>query len=262
MERKIKRILVLNLKHFVIFVTILSLASCKQGPQKLSQIEADLITVDSTLNQVDSINAFVQPYQKRINEVLDSTLAYAPNVLTKADGAYNTSAGNLMADIILSEANPVFKKRSGKDIDFVLVNHGGIRAIISKGNVSARTAYQVMPFENNIAVVELSGTAVLNLVNFLVQSKRAHPIAGMQIILEKDGALKTLKIQGKPLNTKRNYYVATSDYLVSGGDNMVFFKEAISITDTGYLIRNAMIDYFKKTDTLKAKVDNRFIKLD
>jgi hypothetical protein len=27
------------------------------------------------------------------------------------------------------------------------------------------------------------------------------------------------------------------------------------------MIRNAMIDYFKKVDTLKAKVDDRFIKI-
>jgi 2',3'-cyclic-nucleotide 2'-phosphodiesterase (5'-nucleotidase family) len=253
--------MILNLKHFVVFVTILFLTSCKQKPQKLSRIEGKQIAIDSTLLQVDSIDSFVNPYRDRINQVLDSTLAYAPKVLTKEDGAYNTSAGNLMADIILSEGNTVFKKRTGKDIDFVLVNHGGIRAIISKGNVSARTAYQVMPFENNIAVVELSGASVLNLANFLIKSNRAHPIAGMQIIIDKDDSLKTLKIQGRPLDKKRKYYVATSDYLVSGGDDMVFFKDALSITDTDYLIRNAMIDYFKKTDTLRAQVDDRFIKL-
>jgi len=109
--------------------------------------------------------------------------------------------------------------------------------------------------------VELSGASVEELATFLTKSKRAHPIAGMQIIMNKEGSLKTLKIQGKPLNKNRNYYVATSNYLVSGGDNMVFFKNAISITDTDYLIRNAMIDYFKKVDTLKAEVDNRFIQL-
>jgi len=111
--------MILNLKHFVVFVTILFLFSCKQAPPKLSQIEANLIQVDSTLAQIDSINSFVMPYRNRINQVLDSTLAYAPKVLTKEDGQYNSSAGNLMADIIFSEANPIFKKRTGKDIDFV-----------------------------------------------------------------------------------------------------------------------------------------------
>ena len=42
---------------------------------------------------------------------------------------------------------------------------------------------------------------------------------------------------------------------------MGFFKNMIDATDTEYLIRNAMIDYFKKVDTLNPVVDDRFYKL-
>jgi 2',3'-cyclic-nucleotide 2'-phosphodiesterase (5'-nucleotidase family) len=167
-----------------------------------------------------------------------------------------------MADLILSEANPIFKIRTGKDIDFVLINHGGIRASISKGNVSARTAYEVMPFENNISVVALNGTSVLELVDYLVKSKRAHPVAGIQIILNTNDTLHSVSIQGKPLDENTLYYVATSDYLVSGGDDMVFFKNGVSFTTLEYKIRNAIIDYFSKVDTLSPKIDNRYYKLD
>ncbi len=251
----------LKIQHFVIFVTIIALAACKQGPIALTKIEATQLPIDKNLSQIDSIEAYIAPYRKRIKEVLDSTLAYAPKMIAKDDGTYNRSAGNLLADIILSEANAIFKSRTGTEIDFVLLNHGGIRSIISKGNVSARTAYEVMPFENAIAVVELTGSAVVKMVDFLIKSGRAHPFSGMQITLEPSGKLKSINIQGKPLDIKRNYYVATSDYLVSGGDNMVFFKDAISIININYLIRNAMIDYFKKVDTIIAGVDNRFVKL-
>lgn len=254
--------MVLKIKQFVTIITIIFLTSCKDQPRKLSEIDSIQIPIDSTLAEADSIDSFIAPYRKRVNEVLDSALAYAPKMLTKDDGPYNTSAGNLLADIILSEANPIFKTRTGKNIDFVLMNHGGIRSIISKGNVSARTAYQVMPFENSIVVVELSGKSVLEMVNFLIKSKRAHPIGGMQIVLDKNDKLYSLKIQGQPFVENRNYYVATSNYLVTGGDNMGFFKEMLNSTDTDYLIRNAIIDYFKKVDTLNAKVDDRFYKLD
>ena len=247
----------LKIQHFVIFTTIIVLAACKQGPIALTKIEATQLPIDKNLSQIYSIEAYIAPYRKRVKEVLDSTLAYAPKMITKDDGTYNTSAGNLLADIILSEANPIFKSRTGTEIDFVLLN----RSIISKGNVSARTAFEVMPFENAIAVVELTGSAVVKMVDFLIKSERAHPFSGMQITLEPSGKLKSINIQGEPLDTKRNYYVATSDYLVSGGDNMVFFKDAISIININYLIRNAMIDYLKKADTIIAHVDNRFVKL-
>jgi 2',3'-cyclic-nucleotide 2'-phosphodiesterase (5'-nucleotidase family) len=248
----------LKIKHFVVFVTIIGLTSCKQDYKTLKKIEGKQISIDSTHIQKASIEEFVSPYRRRINEVLDSTLAYAPKTITKTDGEFNTSAGNLMADIVLSEANPIFKSRTGKEIDFVLLNHGGIRSIISAGNVSARNAFEVMPFENNIVVAEIKGKDVLEMVSFLIKSGRAHPIAGMQIVLDKSKKLRYTKINGKFLHPESTYNVATSDYLVSGGDNMGFFKNNTSVTDTDYLIRNAMIDYFKKIDTLAPKVDNRF----
>ncbi|MCP4977606.1 MAG: hypothetical protein GY931_15745 [Maribacter sp.] len=248
----------LKIKHFVIFITIISFISCKQKNSDLTKIKGKQIPIDSKHVEKVSIEEFVSPYRKRINEVLDSTLAYAPNTISKTDGEFNTTAGNLMADIVLSEANPIFKSRTGKEIDFVLLNHGGIRSIISAGKVSARNAFEVMPFENNIVVAEVKGTDVEDMIVFLIKSGRAHPIAGLQIVLDKNKKLRYAKINGRTVHPEKTYYVATSDYLVSGGDNMGFFNNNTSVTDTDYLIRNAMIDYFKKVDTLAPKVDNRF----
>ena len=259
---KLKHFRILYIKHFVIFITLCILTSCKQQSIGLTKIVATELIIDSTSKPVSGIENFILPYRERVNSILDSALAYAPYSISKTDGKYNTTAGNLMADLMLSEANPIFKKRTGKDIDFVLMNHGGIRSGISKGNVSARTAYEVMPFENNISVVELNGTSILELVDYLIKSKRAHPLSGIQIILNKDETVKSLKINNKPLDEKASYFIATSDYLVSGGDDMVFFKNGLSFTALDYKIRNAMIDYFSKVDTLLPKIDNRYFKLD
>jgi len=254
--------MILKIKHFVVFITIGYLLSCGDKVSELSAVAGERIVLDSAYSESDSIDAFVAPYRKRVNEILDSTLAYAPEVISKSDGKYNTSAGNLMADIVLSEANPIFKSRTGKEIDFVLLNHGGIRSQISKGKITARTAYEVMPFENTIVVAELSGKSVRELVSFLKNSGRPHPITGLEIMLNTDDTVASIQIQGKPLDEKRAYHVGTSNYLVTGGDQMGFFKDAKNVVDTDYLIRNAMIDYFKKVDTLSAAVDKRFVKLE
>ena len=254
--------MVLKIKHFVVFVTFSFLYSCGEQQPNLQKIDAKQIVIDSSLATTESIETLVKPYRERIDQVLDSTLAYAPYPISKTDGELNTTAGNLMADIVLSEANPIFKSRTGHTIDLVLLNHGGIRSLISKGNVSSRTAFEVMPFENSIVVAELKGSSILKLASYLRDSGRPHPIAGLQLILDAKNEIQSISIQGKPLQEDKIYYVATSNYLVNGGDSMVFFEDALNITNTDYLIRNAMIDYFKKTDTLKPVVDNRFIKLD
>ncbi|WP_297793563.1 5'-nucleotidase [uncultured Eudoraea sp.] len=251
----------LKIQHFVIFVTITVFFSCTNTPQRLTGISGVQLPITDSIVGADSIELFVAPYRERVNEVLDSALAFAPKTITKLDGKFNTSAGNLMADIVLSEANPVFNSTSGQNIDFVILNHGGIRSIISKGKVSARTAYEVMPFDNSIVVVAIKGKSVRDLISFLIKADRPHPIAGIQIVLNKNGTLRDVNIKGKPFDENKTYQVATSSYLADGGDNMGFFKDGLKVEDLNYFIRNAMIDYFIKVDTLTAEVDDRFVKI-
>ena len=260
-DAKLKSNMNLKTQHFVAFVTILLVLGCRQGPPTLKAIEGRQLSISDSLMAVDSLEQFILPYRNRVNEVLDSVLAYAPYPITKSDGKWNSSAGNLMADILLEQANPIFQKRTGKSVDFVLLNHGGIRSIISEGPVTARTAYEVMPFENQIAVTKLKGPAVRALVSFLIRSGRPHPIAGIEIVLDAQKTLQSVTIQGKPFDETQEYYIATSDYLVKGGDEMGFFGQSDTIYTLDYKVRNAMIDFFKKVDTLKPEVDGRFTQL-
>ncbi|MBT8322458.1 MAG: 5'-nucleotidase C-terminal domain-containing protein [Eudoraea sp.] len=251
----------LKLKQFVIIITVCLVSSCRQGPPNLSAIEGRQLPITDSLVALDSLEQFILPYRNRVNQVLDSVLAHAPYAITKTDGKWNTTAGNLLADIVLEQADPIFKSRAGRSIDFVLLNHGGIRSEISMGDVTARTAYQVMPFENIIVVAKMNGAAVRAMVGFLVRSERAHPIAGMEITLDSQKELQSVTIQGKPFNENQDYYVATADYLVKGGDDMGFFTGRDTVITLDYKVRNAMIDYFKKVDTLKPRVDSRFTQL-
>lgn len=251
----------LKIEHFVIFLTIGVFFSCRDTTS-LAKIEGRQIGIEAPIKISDSIEKFIAPYRKRIDAVLDSALAYAPLKISKTDGAYNTTAGNLLADIMLLEAGPIFESRTGETIDFVLLNHGGIRSIIPKGKVTARSAYEMMPFENSIIVAKLNGKSVQNLVSYLRDSGRAHPISGLQVVLNQENEIQSIRIQGKPLDENGFYNIATSDYLLNGGDDMVFFKDALQVTPIDYKIRNAMIDYFNKVDTVAPMVDDRFYRIE
>jgi len=243
----------------IIFVSILFIGiSCKTQKVSIKKIEAKRLDINKSIVPETDIEAFIAPYKNRIERDLDSVLAYAVATYSKNDGALNTAVGNLMADIILKEGTPVFKKRTGKNIDAVVLNHGSIRAEIPKGPVSARTAYNVMPFENNIVVVGLKRKQINEIVNYLVARKRAHPIAGLKIVLDNNYDLISASINGEPIDNNKIYYFATSDYLYNRGDNMTFFQPNEEFHDLNYKIRNAIIDYFKKTDTINPIIDDRF----
>ncbi|PWI29166.1 hypothetical protein DI383_13345 [Flavobacteriaceae bacterium LYZ1037] len=235
--------------------------SCKQETQRLTRIEGKQIAITDSLETDASIEAFVKPYREHINKNLDSVICYAVNTYSKSDGELNTAIGNLFADVIFEQSNPVFKARTGKDIDMVLVNHGGIRSIISKGDITTRTAYEIMPFENSVVVAAINGKQVNELVNYLVEGKRAHPISKLNVVVDNNYHLVNATINNKPIDTSKVYYVATNEYLYNGGDSMNFFQPSDSLYILNYKIRNAFLDYFNKKDTINPVIDNRFIRL-
>ncbi len=251
----------MTIKHLLKLCLLLLIFSCN-NESHLSKIEGKRIDIDESIASDQAIEDFIKPFREHVNNNLDSIISYAPETYSKSDGELNTAIGNLMADAVYSESNPVFNKRTKKSIDFVLLNHGGIRAIISKGNITARTAYQVMPFENSVVVVALKGEQVNEMFSYLSRAKRAHPLSSqIQLTLDADFEVAKATVKGKPVDPKSTYYVATNDYLYNGGDRMTFFHPNDSLYVLDYKIRNVLIDYFQKIDTLNPKIDNRFIKL-
>lgn len=92
------------------------------------------------------------------------------------------------------------------------------------------------------------------------KAKRAHPIAGLTIKLDKNYDILEAKINGENIDDNKIYNVATNDYLYSGGDSMDFFQKSDTLYILDYKIRNVLIDYFTKKDTINPLIDNRFIK--
>lgn len=242
---------------FLICLSLILFTSCKSN--HLYKIEGRQIAITDSLKANQSIEDYIKPYRIQINKSLDSVISYAKDTYSKKDGHLNTAIGNMMADAVYEQTNPVFKSRTGNEIDLVLLNHGGIRSIISKGNITTRTAYSVMPFENSVVVVEMKGDKVKELVDYLVKEQRAHPIHGLQIILDENMQLKSATINNKSIDINNTYFVATNDYLYGGGDRMTFFKPNENLHVLNYKIRNILIDYFTKKDTIAPVIDDRFI---
>jgi 2',3'-cyclic-nucleotide 2'-phosphodiesterase (5'-nucleotidase family) len=245
------------LKLFVIFLTLFFIISCSKQPYYVSKIEGKRIPITEKQNQVPEIENFIKPYREHINKDLDSVLAYCPETLDKSSGEWQTTIGNLMADVTLQIGNLVFNAREKKNIDICLLNNGGIRSILPKGNVTSRTAFEIMPFENSLVVIALKGEQILELVDYFIVTKKAHPLAGMSFTIDKNNQPKNILVQGKTVEKEAIYYVATNDYLSNGGDNMNFFKKGIQKFDLDYKLRNILIDYFKEVDTIPVTKDVR-----
>lgn len=253
-----------QIQLFGLLLTFFWLVSCSDQNYRITRIEGKKISIDQTQNTLGAASAkmesFIKPYRDHIDRDLSEVLAYSPETLDKSKGEWQTNIGVFLADITLETTTPILLKREGKKIDICLLNHGGIRAVIPKGNVTTRTAYEVMPFENSAIVIGLKAEQLLEIANYIIAEKKPHPLAGMTFTIGRDNQAKNILIQGKPIDHSRVYYVVTSDYLSNGGDNMIFFKKGTEQFDLDYKLRNILIDYFRKADTLKVSNGIRIAK--
>lgn len=252
-------------KLFVIFLTFFSVLSCGHPTYQVTKIEGKQLPITTTTNVVadteltSTIENYILPYRLRINKDLDSVLAYCPATLDKKPVNQQTTMGNMMADVVLSYGNKVFKKRENKNISICILNNGGIRAILPKGKVTARNGFEIMPFENSLVVIALRGNQIKELISYFIKEKQAHPLAGLTFTITNNNEAKNILIQGQILQNEAIYYVGTNDYLANGGDNMAFFSKGEHTYDLDYKLRNILIDYFKAVDTITASIDNRII---
>ena len=242
--------------HFVIILTFLFFGSCNLQKLQVTKISAKQIKIDSTVAKTPDIERYILPFRTKIDADLNTILAYAPENIDKS-GKWQTPLGNLLADVTLDRCNLLFLKQKNQTIDLCLLNHGGIRSIIGKGNVTLRTAFELMPFENTAVVVTLKGEQILEIATYIIKEKKPHPISGFSFEIDENLEPKNIKIKGIPLDLKSNYQVVTSDYLANGGDNMVFFKKNTGMVSLDYKLRNILIDYFTAVDTVPIIKDKR-----
>ncbi|MGO3689980.1 MAG: 5'-nucleotidase C-terminal domain-containing protein [Psychroflexus halocasei] len=244
--------------RILIFLLGISLFSCQSPDLKKVKTTGKQVEINKQIESDQEIEDFVKPYRDKIADELNTVYSYTPNSMYKNDSPYNSAIANMMADAVIELGSPVYEKRTNNQIDAVLLNFGGIRSGIDKGDITMRTAYNIMPFENEIVVAELSAKEMKELADYLVKSKGKHPISGLKIQLNSDGKLASYEVQGDKINDDQTYHVATSDYLVTGGDHMNFFKKAKKVTVLDYKLRCLLVDYFKSKDTIDISSDDRF----
>ena len=131
---------------YVLIIGFISLfLSCNQSKQLVNST-GENISISNKLSSDNVIEEFIAPYKENLDKSMNEVLSYAIDTYSKKDGDYNTAIGNLMADAVFELSNPIFKNRTGHVLDIVLLNHGGIRSVLPKGNVTTKSAYSLMPF--------------------------------------------------------------------------------------------------------------------
>ncbi len=243
-----------------LLLTLLLSAGCKDN-YKVIKTNSTNDVVLSDFSTDDSLYATVEPYQKSLENKMNTVLNLAE--VNLEIGLVQGLLGNFVADLVLFKGS----QNSSQKIDISLLNNGGLRTPIVKGNITRGNLYELMPFENELVVLELSGEQVLKMVNFIkdkclngTSPKSGVPISGMKIEI-KENEVTSIEISGNPFDLDKTYFVITSDYLSNGGDNMTFFENPIQTIPLGIKLRDIIIEYVEElalqNKKINAKIDDR-----
>lgn len=236
------------------FSALISLFGCSHKTTITKISESHVVINNSKIDS--SIYKVMLPYKKTHDEQMQAVVAKSEDALVKAD--VESTLGNFFCDAVIYET----KKLLGKDssmLDVAIFNKGGLRNSLPKGDITIGNVFELMPFDNEVVLLKLSGAQFKDMC-FKIVEKGGIPIGGMRLIMK--GSTPTdIFVNGKPFDETKDYWVVTSDYLANGGDSYIFFKDALDRKNLNILLRNMIIEYCndvtKLNQTIKPKLDGR-----
>ena len=182
-----------------------------------------------------------------------------------------TNLGDLIAD--------AYRSITGADVG--LVNGGGIRAIIKKGDITINNVKNVQPFDNIVCLIEVTGQQILDALEWGVhlvpaESGTFPQVSGMTFTvdtsiespciadanglcekIEGDRRVKNLMIGGEPVDINKKYKLSTLAYVAfDNGDGYTAFKGSNVLamgSSEEYLL---LIEYIR--DNLKGKIPDNY----
>lgn len=178
---------------------------------KMTTLQAKIFRVetpiDATVEGADSeLQAIVESAQKNADKVGGEVLAKSTKAIRRKDQAL----GQLVVDSWLS-ALPY--------ADVAITNRGGLRQDLKAGRVRVRDVRSVLPFNNTLVVIEMTGEQLREVL------KNPEGIASgvrfsYQTSADGERVIRTLqRPDGTPIGDEERLKVVVNDFMYRGGDH-------------------------------------------
>lgn len=229
--------------------TILLAQAGKQG-RNVGEIVVDMksLTMESRLLKVDKryddkvdmkLVELLEPYRFGVDSLMSVNIGRTSRELPQDCDALS----NWIADALMS----VGDEMTDRPLDFAIINKGGIRRGLPKGNITKGIIMTMLPFDNRTVVLEIKGDALASA--FDVMASRGGDGVSQDVAVKYDknsGKCNSVLIDGKPLDPERIYRVVTIDYLANGGDYMTSMRSGKVVNKKENVLYDDIIDYIER----------------
>lgn len=207
---------------------------------RVVSVEAQLVTTfGDEIALAGEVQAIIDRYNKDLAPVMAEVLAQAPAEIVR-NYDFESALGNLTADVM----------RQVGQADIAFTNSGGLRTDIPAGPITLGKIWEVIPFDNTVVTMELTGDKIIDLL--ANRSKGMVQTSGIRFTWrdipgnkEKREIVSAALWDGRPIDPAARYKVCTNDFMATGGDNFTAFLAGTNVVNTQILVRDALVNYLK-----------------
>ena len=250
--------------------------------------DGKVVGFDGTLQEIGpatgptncQVQEIVAGYERQTGSLLHRAIG---ETRVDLDGKHvrerETNLGDFVADVM--------RQTAGAEV--ALINGGGIRTGIAQGKIEVKDIYAVLPFDNYLVAIRLTGAqlkaALEHGVTRLEEPCGSFPqVSGLTFTYSRSAPagsrVKEVTVGGVPLEPQKEYVVATNDFLVAGGDGYTAFGEAmksagdyanlggtltsskLAYNDPGTWMRDLVIAAIQARKTIAPQVEGRIKAVD
>ncbi|MBE8721026.1 5'-nucleotidase C-terminal domain-containing protein [Sphingobacterium pedocola] len=236
--------------HFLsTLVAVLFFVGCKStylvgGNRSITySVNADLPADTSIVN-------YYTPFKTAMEGEMNREIGFSEKFLNKSRTEPEFLIGNFFADALLE-----IGKKVDPTVEISFSTKGGIRSELKKGPVTVGSLFELMPFENTITILEMKGSDLLILANFIANTG-GQPIGGFVMTI-KNNQVANLMLNGKTIDPEKSYKLVTYDYLANGGDNVKGLNNPLNRINTPILVREGLIEYVEQLTKENKKINTQ-----
>ncbi|WP_205166923.1 5'-nucleotidase C-terminal domain-containing protein [Alteribacter salitolerans] len=211
-----------------------------ENTREVTSVEGFLQSTSALTERNEEVQDIIDYWNDKMGEMLDVVIGYSNTGLSRAGRTVRDAPlGNFWTDAM----------RHAGDADIALTNNGGIRADIAAGDLTKRDIYTVEPFANEIMLIEMTGAAIQDVIEFSYSRRNSVDLqtSGLhyEILTYDSGNYydSLLTVDGEPIDLEATYLVSVADYIGTGGGGYDFDGEILD--EVGFMT-DAMIDFSKE----------------
>lgn len=235
------------------------------APAKVG-VRSGQTAIDASIPDDPEIEKMLAPYSGRVR-ALSAVIGKLEQPLKKEPVGAG-SLGNFVTDGIRSFA----KTKLNKPIALVIMNAGGLRKNeIAAGQLRATDIFELLPFENALVAVDVTGADLAKLLAALVRDAQS----GARLQYKWNDQSRPEFLSGKlvgengqeqEIDPNKIYTIVTIDYLLKvGGGAYAVLKEGKSVAPLNITLRDAIMEYVKAETAagriIRARVDDRYVQV-